>query len=163
MAMFDHEQLHNKMNRALTKSLFHEFEAGGGSVILTLNQPDLPYPCLRKLFVSLTMDDPSEAIFAEEVFGDIGYWTKLRAAPFIQDVISDWVDEATIKRKSKAFQYIVKEVKEDGKNGYAAAKFLIEEPWKDKRNPKVKKEVKRTTSAASDEVHSDIVRLRDFV
>ncbi|MCA9368199.1 hypothetical protein KC887_08155, partial [Candidatus Kaiserbacteria bacterium] len=70
---------------------------------------------------------------------------------------------ADVKRKSKAFQAIIKEVTNDGKNSYAAAKYLIEEPWKQKRTKAAKEESRATTEEAliSSEVSEDLDRLRE--
>ena len=55
------------------------------------------------------------------------------------------------------------EVKLNGRSAFTAAKYLIEEPWKDKRNPKVKEQNKKTTEAAKSVFSEDLERLQEFM
>ena len=129
--------------------------------IFTLRDEKEGYISLRKLYLQYVPNDPSEAVFAEVVFGDVGYWLHLRENKLLKPFFDEWRQEADVIRKSKAFTAIIKEVEGEGRSSFSAAKFLIEEPWKDKRDPKVKKESKETTSKASLQVKSDVERLRE--
>lgn len=158
MAMFSKDQLYNDVGNIRTKALFKEFGASEFN-ILSFDDPDSGYPSLKSLYVNLTVNDPSEAIFAETIFGDITFWEKLKNAPWLKDRVADWQHEADVKRKSMAFEYIVKEIKEDGRNGYHAAKYLIDEPWKPKTRASTAAKRKSTLEA----VPSDVADLAEFI
>ena len=106
------------------------------------------------MFVNLTVNDPSEATFAEAIFGDVGYWLKARENKVLIPYLEDWRHEADVKRKSLAFQAIVDEVKTGGKSAFSAAKFLIDEPYKDKRNTETKRRSKASTEEARKQIQS---------
>jgi hypothetical protein len=116
--------------------------------VFTLRQNKEGLISLKKLFVDLTIDDPSEAVFALTLFDDVGYWMKVREFKLLKDHLEEWRKEADILRKSKAFQTMADEITNNGKSAYSAAKFFIDEPWKDKRNSKTNKAVKETTAKA---------------
>ena len=129
MAMFNHEQLHNDKGVARTKSLIVDFGANPDN-ILCLHDTSKPFPALRSLFLKMVADDPTEAVFALAVFGSVEFWEKLQKSHALKPYLKKWRHEADVARKSVAFQYIVKEVEEDGKNAFQAAKYIISEPWK---------------------------------
>ena len=108
---------------------------------------------LRTLFVSYTVEDASESTFAEEVFGDVGYWLKAREHKFIKPFVEEWREEADVKRKAIAYKAIVAEVRDNGKSAFSAAKFLIDEPHKDKRNTETKAKVEKTKAKAKADVY----------
>ena len=164
--MFSRDQLYGENGHRKSRALF--VETSGRPHIdkpflcLNPNRKEGDYIPLQPLFISLTVDDPSEATFAETVFGDIPFWESLKTCTWFKDYYEEWAYVAEVKRKSKAFKAIVQEA-EDGRSKFTAAKFLIEEPWKDKRNPKAKARSKKTTEVArmDAEVESDIERLRE--
>jgi len=143
--MFNHEQLYNDKGVARTKSLIVDFGANPDN-ILCLHDTSKPFPALRPLFLKMVADDPTEAVFALAVFGSIQFWEKLQKSPILKPHIKKWRHEADVERKSIAFRYIVKEVEEDGKNAFQAAKYLITEPWKSKT-----KEVKEDSLVSTKE------------
>lgn len=160
MAMFDKEQLWAANGVAKTNSLFWETKRPGDEPILSLTGWNDGLPSLRHLYVTLTTDDPSEYTFAEEVFGDVRYWFKLREAKFMPELLKEWREEADMKRKQKAFKAIVEEVETNGKSAFSAAKFLIDEPWKGRT--KVAQETrKKTTQKAVSVFDQDIERLKE--
>jgi hypothetical protein len=123
---------------------------------------------LRQLFVQHTTEDPSEASFAEAVFGDVGYWVRVRELQEMKQLLPEWREEADVLRKSKAFQAVVSEVRNEGKNAFAAAKYLIEEPWKGKHlspadGRKARANSKKTSVAAAESrgLTHDIERLKE--
>jgi len=160
MAIFKKEQLWAANGLPKTNCLFQETKRPGDAPIMSLNGWSDDYPCLRTYYVNLTVDDPSEATFAEEVFGDIRYWFKLRDAKFMSSYLPEWREEADIKRKQKAFKAVFKEVEENGRSAFTAAKYLIEEPWKGK-TLEVKKATRRTTGKAVSVFDEDLERLRE--
>lgn len=161
MAILTRDQIYTPLNKRKEQSLFVETCAYHNEPIFTVRDEKEGYISLRKLYIQYVSVDPSEASFAEAVFGDVGYWLHLRENKTLKPFFDEWRVEAEVIRKSMAFKSIVEEVQTKGRSSYSAAKFLIEEPWKDKRNPKVKEESKETTSRASLQVKSDIERLQE--
>jgi len=161
MSMLSRDQIYTPQNKRKEQSLFVETCAHHNEPIFTVRDEKEGYISLRKLYLEYVPKDPSEAVFAEVVFGDVGYWLHLRENKLLKPFFDEWREEAEVIRKSFAFKAIVDEVENQGRSAFSAAKFLIDEPWKDKRNPKVKKESKETTSKASIQVKTDIERLRE--
>ena len=157
MAMFDREQLYTDNNQPRTKSLFSEF-GDGPDTILTLGTWNKSYPSLRTLYVSLCADDPSEHTFAETIFGSFEYWSRLREAPFMKKELVDWQAEARAKRESKAFKYLIEEVKNDGKNAYGSAKYILDIIQAEKGKPG-----KATPKKSQTETAAEITDLTEFI
>lgn len=160
MALFTKEQLWAANGLPKTNCLFQETKRPGDIPLMSLTGWNDDLPCLRTYYVNLTVDDPSEATFAEEIFGDIRYWFKLREAKFMPQYLSEWREEADIKRKQKAFKAVLKEVEENGRSAFSAAKYLIEEPWKGK-SQEVKKTVRKTAKQALTVYDEDLSRLKE--
>lgn len=162
MAMLDRSQIYTDLNKPKTLCLIKELcKQGIDQPIFTIRDEKEGYISLQKLYVEHTVEDPSEATFAEVVFGDFLYWLALRDNPKVKPFVEDWRQIADAKRKSQAFKAIINEVQNDGKSSFSAAKFLIDEPWKDKRNPKVKAQSKASTEKAMSSFKDDVKRLRD--
>ena len=161
MSLFTEEQLWAGNGVARTNSLFSETARQGDTPIMSLNGNNKTLICLRDLYVPLVAEDPSEVTFAEYVFGDLRYWMKLKSAVFMPKYLEEWGQLADVKRKQKAFAAIVKEIEEGGRSSFTAAKYLIEEPWKDKRNLEVKERNKKSTSDAVSYFKEDIERLSE--
>lgn len=149
MAMFDREQLYSPTGKILTKSLFSEFGTGPNT-ILSLRDTG-KFPSLKNLYVNLCTDDPSEYTFATTVFGNVQFWETLKQVTWMEEALEEWRHEAAIKRKSEAFKSIIKEVKEDGRNAYQAAKYIIDEPWTGKT--KASREASRKSTAEAVPAH----------
>lgn len=162
MALFTYEQLHSSLNHRMSKSLFQETCPPGVTPLMTLGRaPKGDLVVLRDIFIELVTEDPSEYTFAEYVFGDYAYWEKITQAKFIQPYLKEWRLVTDVKRKSKAFKSVIDEVEKGGRSSFTAAKFLIDEPWKDKRNPKAKEESRKTTEQAASPYKDDVERLRE--
>lgn len=165
LGMFTRGTFYTEGNVRRTKSLFKEYTVleDKFSPVFTVGKTLYPEGLvnLKELYIKFCVEDPTEVVFAEVVFGDYTFWEYLQKAPWFQDDLREWRTIVEVKRKSEAFKHMVKEVKDGGRSAYSAAKFLIEEPWKDKRNPKTKKESKSTTNKASLQVKSDVERLRE--
>lgn len=151
------EYLWTSLNRPKSISLFKETARQGDKPIMTLRGHDTSLPCLRDLFISFVTLDPSEGLFAEEVFGDLVYWNWLKKQEFLQDSLKEWREVAEIKRKSMAFRKVLDAV--EGGN-YQAAKYLIEEPWKG-QSKEVKKQRAKTTEKAVDLFKGDLERMQE--
>lgn len=159
MAMFTREQLYSDNGQARTKSLFVDF-GGDPANILTLGTNNKAYPSLRRLYVNLCVGDPSEFLFAETIFGEWAYWEKLSKSGFMQEHLESWRHEAAVQRKSMAFKHIIEEVKSNGRNGYHAAKYLVEEPWTGTTKAARASSKKSSAEAAES---TEIVRIEDFL
>lgn len=164
MAIFTEKELWASNGHPKTRSLFKEVAMGDDVPLMTLGRGNEDeFICLQTLYVNLCTDDPSEVTFVDAVFGDYTYWERLSKARWFQPYLNAWRREADVRRKSKAFKAIIEEVETKGRNSFQAAKFLIGETYKDKRNPEVKKEVDETTKAAKEEFSSDLVRLEEYL
>jgi hypothetical protein len=166
MPILSHSDLYTTNNKARTKDLFVEYNKDS---VLTLSRENKDGAIsLYKLFVALTVDDPSEVHFAEEVFGDVGFWLKLQISPFVSEQLVEWRKVVSQKRKQKAFAAIIKEVEENGRSAFTAAKYLIEEPWKEigsaAQKRKARVEIAQTADQAykEDSVGDDIARLKSM-
>ena len=161
MAMLTRDQIFTAQNKPKTLSLIKELCKQGDEPLFTVRDEKEGYISLQKLYIDLTVEDPSESDFADAVFGDFLYWTMLRDTPKFTPFVEEWRQIADAKRKSIAFKAIVEEVKTKGKASFSAARFLIDEPWKDKRNPKVKADSKKSTEQAANPYKEDMDRLRE--
>lgn len=162
--MFTHEQLHSAQGHRLTRSLFKETCKPGDVPIMTLSRnPKDNLVSLQPIYIERTTLDPTEYEFAEFVFGSYAHWKIIADATWMQPYIEEWRMEADVRRKSIAFQGVVAEVQGAGRSSFSAAKFLIEEPWKDKRRPAVKEASTKTSKKASEGVQEDILRLRKHI
>lgn len=117
---------------------------------------------LRELYIKYCVDDPTEVTFVDAVFGDFAYWTALLKCKWLHPYLEEWKQEADVRRKSKAFKAVIKEVENNGRSAFSAAKFLITEPNKPKTKES-KETIKKTTEKAKEEYSEDIVRLQDFL
>lgn len=168
-SLFEHHQLYNSIGKKITKSLFKEVCPWDrqSMVILSLKSGN-DLPSLRDMYIELTLDDPTETVFAEYVFGDLEFWYEVKGATWFQPFYEEYQKTVTLKRKSQAFRFLAQEVREQGKGALQAAKYLIEEPWKaktgtpaDKR--KARQDAKATAQQAFEEsgTEDDIKRLKE--
>ena len=159
MSMLTEEQLYGTNGHMLSQSLFKEKAKEKDNPIFTLSPRKVEgFINLRSIYLSLTEDDPSEYVFAEEVFGDYVFWKNLCNKPWFKEYLYEWRETADTRRKSKAFKAIVDEAKE-GRNKFAASKYLIEEPWKGKFT-RTKAQKEKSTSQAFSSVSEDLENLR---
>lgn len=135
------------------------------SPIFTIRDEKEGYESIQTLFINLTVEDPTETVFAETVFGNVPYWLKARENRTLKPYIEEWRAVADVKRKAMAYEAIIGEVKTRGRNSFSAAKYLIDEPNKDKRNPKTKQEVETTKAAARklSEYSEDYHNIKDLL
>lgn len=159
--MFSREELWTDNNIPRSASLFSETCRPGDKPIMSLKGGRDDIPCLRDLYIALVVNDPSEGTFAETVFGDVYFWTRLRKAGFLQPYLEEWKTVTDIKRKQKAFKAIIDEVENSGRSAFTAAKYLVEEPWLDKRDPENKKNAEKTSKVASNFYNEDVQRLKE--
>lgn len=145
----------------MSQGLFKETALKPDYVICTLMSFDERYPRLIDLYVEHCTDDPSEYQFAIEVFGNWEFWTNIRDKEWFKSYYEAFKAEAEVKRKSIAFKVLMDEAEKGGTSGINAAKFLIQEPWKEKTGGE-KATKKNTTRRAADDLSGDFKRLRDL-
>lgn len=137
MALYTMEQLKNEHGVTRTQGLFLELSySNQTNCIFTMREDDYetsdgrPLMSLSKKFIELTVDDPTEVLFADTVFGSWNVWERISTShKKIVAAVAQWRKEAIIRRKSIAFQTLVNEVRTQGKQSLTSAKYLIEEPW----------------------------------
>lgn len=159
MPLVPSTMLYGENNVARTASLFTEMAPSTERPIFSLGRGPgegsgiIP---LRDLYVNYCVDDPTETVFAEEVFGDLFYWEQLKKASFMGKYLPTWRLIVDAKRKSRAFKSLVQK----SKNGdVMAAKYLIDEPWK--KGVVEKTKARKTTKAALEGIDDDLARLRE--
>ena len=161
MAICTREDIYTPNNGLRFLCLIKELCKPTDTPIFTIRDEKSGLISLRTLFLKLVTDDPSEATFAEEVFGDIGYWLKVRDNNHLKPFVEDWRLECDVLRKAKAFKAIMEEITSEGKSSFAASKFIIDEPWKDKRVSKNKADNKATSERAAEYFKEDLDRLTE--
>lgn len=166
MSMLTRDQIYTSLNNPITSGLFCETSIRKGSStiepIFSAYGGNPNYVNLQALYVKFCKDDPSEYTFATTVFGEWKYWSALRSMEFFKAIHKFYVEEAEVARKSEAFGAVIQEIKEEGKSKFQAAKFLIDEPWKDKtKDSAVKKSAQKTTVKAADLYSGDIQRMQE--
>lgn len=158
--MFTKEQLYGDQGHPRTKSLFREY----GGEPLTLSKHEME-GCinLRSIYFSFCVDDPTEYVFAKEVFGDWGYWAHLREISWVKKEVDEWRKAVEVERKSKAFRSLVQDATNpDSRSRVTSAKYLIEEPWKGKSKT-VRQEKEETATTAYGQVEKDLKRIREHL
>ncbi len=171
MALFGFEHTKNDMGVVRTKSLFYELAYDNSEfAVFTLKEQDSetsdgrPLMSFSKTFIELTVDDPTEVTFADEMFGSWEVWDKIRNSDKrIVSKLQGWRREADVRRKSIALQTIVQEVRSQGRSALTAAKYLIDEPWNIKDGRKTRPEARETASEAFERVGAseDVKRLKE--
>lgn len=147
-------------NQPRTNAIFLETCKPEEIPALTLEKEDTNLPCLKPLYIALTVKDPTEVVFAEAVFDDVAYWLRLREAKFFQKYLTEWREVADVKRKQLAFEAIFDEIENNGRSKYSASRFLIDEPWKPKTK-EAKASRSKTTEEAFSVYNDDLSRLKE--
>jgi hypothetical protein len=157
------EQIYSQNNIPRILCLISELCKYDDEPIFTLRDQKEGMESLQTLFINLTVNDPTEVTFAETVFGDVFYWVTVREIKALKDTLDKWREVASIKRKAIAYKAILDEVTSGGKSAFSAARYLIDEPNKNKRSPQVKAEVETTKAAARELYSADIANLKDYM
>jgi len=90
------------------------------------------YLSLRKLYLSMIPNDPTEYEFAQTVFGSWDVWSAIKKSTFIKKDYELWRKEGIVKIKSMAIQAIAEEMRSNSRSSFSAAKLLLEKGWLDK-------------------------------
>lgn len=167
-------------NQALTNELFCEINLGKYKPSYTVKSEDLEkdgivYPSLKRLYLESL--DPTEARFVEVAFdGNRRQWERIKASKSIAPFFikgsgrelawhEEWARELEIKLRSKGIRAIIKEVEEDGRSAYSAAKWLAEGNWKPQRGRPSKDDIARERAVAADaltDAETDWDRMEDI-
>ena len=152
--MFTHNQLHVN-NVQMSRALFSDVTVSEYN-ILSLEDKTSGLPCLRDLYMKLTLDDPTEYNFAVTVFNTWDFWENLSSSSVIQPVIDKWRKENMIRQKMIAVKSLKKEAA-NGKSKATAAKWLFDNGFTSPR-PK-KEESKKINSLVDKDTEADMKRL----
>ena len=161
MALFEHSVFTNNSNTVRTIALFAETSKTPDftPVMCLSDVPKEGYLHLKPIFLQFCVEDPTEYDFAIHVFGSWHIWERVCEANSVKYYVDRWRAECDIARKRTAFKAIIKEARQ-GKTPTAAARYLIEEPWKG-RTKAAKEKTKETATQAYSSVTSDIERLKE--
>lgn len=152
--MFSHNQLHVN-NVPMSRALFIDVLKSEYN-ILALEDTTTKYPCLRELYMNLTLNDPTEYTFATEVFNTWEFWEKLSESAIIRPVVDKWRKENMIRQKSLAVQAMKSEAA-FGKSKATAARWLYDNGF---TSPKPKGEEKKEIVKQVDkDTEADMKRL----
>lgn len=163
MTLVPYSKLRNHQNRRVTRGLFPDFCPDTQFSFFTLKRwdlkPDLRFPdglvSFPMTYLSYCIDDPTEYNFAISVFGDWEHWQLVSELNDLRHTIKALREERDIAIKSKGFQHIAQEVAEQGKNAFAAAKWLAEKGWEVKPSDSRRKTTKAAQKAAEEESKTD--------
>lgn len=175
MSMYSLSQLKTDNGIIRTKSLFYELSyVDPEYALFTLKEEDMvmpngkPVTSLGKLYIAFATMDPTEYQFAMAVFGSWEVWEKMQTTTPLKKPIEKWRREAEVKRKSLAFESVVKEIQEDGRSSFTAAKFLINEEWKPKEDGRTARKEKNAKDKSTSEeafekagINEDLTRLKE--
>lgn len=160
--MFKKEDLYGLNSKMKTQSLFREFFPETGLITLSKHEVD---GCinLRQIYISFCIEDPTEVLFAESVFGDYSFWENLRGLSWMKPHVEEWERICDVKRKQKAFAALIQDATDkDSRTRVTSAKYLIDEPWKG-RKKETKEKVKESTTEAFSQVRSDYERMKEHL
>lgn len=157
--MFTRDVLYTSNGIRKTRSLFKEYCLSTDTPVFTVTGNDPSYINIKELYIKLCTEDPSEATFAETVFGDVIFWKNIAKCNWIEEDLEEWKEAAEVRRKALAFKSVMDEVRNEGRSSFSAAKFLIEEPWK--KGKTERKQSRKTTDKAKSIYNEDFKRLEE--
>ena len=158
-ALFDRDCFVTNMGKVRTKTLFLELSYVDPRFhIFTLKDEDCTNSegkhlySLKKLYLSLTRNDPTEYTFAETIFGSWKIWEAIRKSPDIIPHVEAWRKETEVRIKSDAIKAIAEEMNEGGRSSFTAAKLLLEKGWLENRTAtEVKARLKKEEQEKEDQ------------
>jgi len=125
-----------------------------------IERDGVSYPSLKEIY--LEYSDPTEYIFATEVFGSWPHWQMICESYNIRPVIAKWRAELEVKLKAEALRSMIDSAKNDGSKGLTAAKYIAEKGWEKKRGRPSKEDIARERKMSADvskEIEDDIARM----
>lgn len=171
MPIVDPKDLYSSFQKAKTRKLIYEFvsdaEDKDATIFSVADMPKEDKIPLKVLYLSLSVEDPSEVAFAEEVFGDLSFWLELQSTAAMKPYIDEWRYLASLKRKQRAFKAIITAAEKGDTTAsrLSASKYLIEEPWMLKGDARTKKDIRKKISDSASEAlnvfSDDVKRLKE--
>ena len=144
------------------KALFFETtDADKSTVVYTLKDREhMGYPSLYQLYMET--NDPTEYTFATQYLDGWEHWEMLSSCSWFKPYVERWRRELELKVRSEALLKIRESAKE-GKDSFAANKFLLEKGWtKDKPSGRGRPK-KEDIAKAADQIAQDRNRVEaDF-
>lgn len=159
----------NSMGVRYTKGLFFETSTDKDSPVYSLKDEDhRGLPSLYKLYITSTVEDPSEYSFAVNHLDGWSHWEILQEAPWFKDYLERWRRERDVILASNALKAILEHSKDATPTGFNAAKYILEKGWSrtpgdSKRGRPSKEEIRQKTQDMVDNasmVRSDLDRIR---
>jgi hypothetical protein len=157
----DRSGFKDEQNKYRTQALFYEYYIDQSHAVFTLADEDREidgkvYYSLKKLYLEIA--DPTEYLFAMQVFKSYPHWLRLRKY-FLKDRINSWVEELDLKLRAEG---IKQNIIAANKGNYNAAKWLADRGWEQQRGrpSKAEKEGKLKQDAALiNDVEKDMARI----
>ena len=123
----------NSSGAWLTKALFYEVSYDRlDHLLFTMKPEDFVLPSgevltsFPKLYIALCIQDPTEATLADLVFGGHEHWKMISESASIKPYVESLREEVSVRIKSEALSYLLKEVREGGKSAYQSARYLLD-------------------------------------
>lgn len=162
---FEHfrENARDEQGRFRTQSLFLETNQVSDKYPPLFTLKDYNHkglPSLKLIYLSYDHVPGHEYQFAMDVFGSWQHWQKLFESR-MRDTFLAWQEELEVKMAAKGYKSLALAAKNPEK-GIAAAKFLADRGWKQKRGRPSKEEVereRRVQAGIKNEFESDIERI----
>ena len=137
MSLLKPEQYRDTSGQIYTIAMVYEFNYDHDRACVTLKEDDHVLPSGKRLisiprvYLQYCINDPTEYDFAIALFGSWPVWQRVSTSPKWKEPLAALRKEAEVARKSHAFKTLVQEANDETSKGRAAAaKYLIEEPWK---------------------------------
>lgn len=124
----------NSNNVLKLRSLFLETGGGENAVYSLKDQDQGEYRSLKRLY--LETDDPTEYRFYTVYLDGLKHWEALCAAKWFKPYVAQWRKELLVRLQSQALVAIRQEAANEGKNSFAANKYLLEKGWEASPNPR---------------------------
>lgn len=150
----------NASNARILRGLFYEtYVHGQEQVIYTLKDVEWKgYPSMYLLFLESVAQDPTEYTFAMTYLDGWEHWEQLQECEWFKPYLSRWRLEAELKMKSKALLRVIELANAGGKEGFQAAKYLLDNGYQPKKERPAKNPAGRPSK---DSIKKEAVRIAD--
>lgn len=156
--MYTSEELKGTNGVTRTNTLFYELcYSNPENALFTTKEDDIEvrgktYVSLRKLYVAMVPNDPTEYEFAQVVFGSWEIWQNIAKSSKVKPLVEKWRREVEVKVKSEAIKAIAEEMRSNGRSSFTAAKLLLDKGWLEKEPASAaKKQLKEKEEAEQDQ------------
>ena len=132
------------LGKWLTLAMFWESRHPKYTPTYTLKDYDMErdgifYPSLKKIY--LEKSDPTEYLFATEVFDSWPHWQAICNSYRIRPIIAKWREELEVKLRAEGIRSVINHAQTE--KGYQAAKWLADKGWEKKRKAGAPSKVER--------------------